>query len=226
MRVRSFLVLCGLMLVLSCAPVEAGAATVAPLAIKATDVTMPSVTVIETSGGGTLIHMGASRITVTGIPEDGNLEIKCWYSGPTTKAKIPPQCGPIGLRIKPVTAGKAFYGTVTFVPYDQGHVPGVDGFLQPRRAPTVSSHLAAAALTLAGALMLGFGFRRNRLRWLTLTVFVVCVVAGALESSASGRKFNPMTQGTYQYTISADFKAKSGATAGQSASTNIMLTVK
>jgi hypothetical protein len=217
------LVLSGLVLAISCASIEAGAVAVTPLAIKATNVTMPSVTTVHTSDGVTSIHLGSSQITVTGIPDDGILTIKCWYSGPTTKAKIPLQCGPTGIPSRPVTAGETFYGAVSFVPYDQSYVPGVS---QLRRAPIVSGHLAATALALAGALMLGFGFRRNRLRRLGLAVFVVCILAGALESSASRRKSHPMTPGTYQYTISADFKAEPDETPRKSVSTNIMLTVK
>ena len=201
---------------------------VTPFAIKATDVTMPSVTVVDSSDGGTWFHTGSSQITVTGIPDDGTLTIKCWYSGPTTQAKIPQQCGPIGLPGIPVSAGKTFYGAVSFVPYGKLRVPGVDGFLQPRRAPTVSGHPAAVALALAGALMFGFGFRRSRLRWLALIVFVACVLAGVLESSASRKefKFPPMTPGAYQYTIAAGFVAESDATLRKSASTNVTLTVK
>ena len=228
MQVCRLLVLCGLALAVSCESIEAGAVDVTPFAIKATDVTMPSVTVVETSDGVAGFHTGSSQITVTGIPEDGNLEIKCWYSGPATKARIPQQCGPIGLRFKRVTAGETFHGGVSFVPYGKIHVPGVDGALQPRRSPTVSGHPAAVALALAGALMFGFGFRRGRLRWLALIVFVACVLAGVLESSASRKefKFPPMTPGTYQYTIAAGFVAESDATLRKSASTNVTLTVK
>jgi len=76
--------------------------------------------------------------------------------------------------------------------------------------------------------MFGFGFRRSRLRWLALIVFVACILAGALESSARGKefKFPPMTPGAYQYTIAAGFVAESDATLRKSASTNVTLTVK
>ena len=229
MQVCRLLVLGGLALVVSCASIEAGEVDVTPFAIKATDLTMPSHTVVDTSDGVTGFHTGSSEITVTGIPDDGTLAIRCWYSGPATQAKIPQQCGTVGLPpVRPVTGGKTFYGAVSFVPYGKLRVPGVDGFLQPRRAPTVSGHPAAVALALAGALMFGFGFRRSRLRWLALIVFVACVLAGALESSARGKefKFPPMTPGAYQYTIAAGFVAESDATLRKSASTNVTLTVK
>lgn len=223
MQVCRLLVLCGPVLAVSCASIEAGAVAVTPFAVKATNVTMPSVTAIKTFGGVTSFHLGSSQITVTGIPGAGTLTISCQYSGPTTKAKIPEQCGPVGAPGIRVTAGETFTGTVYFVPYDQGPIPSLS---QLRRAPAVSGHLAATALALAGALMLGFGFRRKTPRWLALTVFAMGALAGALQASASGRKADPMTRGTYQYTISANYKAKPDAPLGQSVSTNITLTVK
>jgi hypothetical protein len=223
MQVCRLLVLCGLALAVCCASIEAGAATVPPLTVRATNVTMPSVTVVKTSGGATSARMGSSQVKVTGIPDAGTLTIECQYSGPIVKAKIPRQCGPVGLPGIPVTAGQIYTGSVIFVPYDQGIVPGLS---QLRRTPAVSGRLTAATLGLAGALMFGFGFRHNKLRSLALAIFVVCVLAGALESSASGRKSDPMTRGTYQYTISANFKSKSDAALGHSVSTNITLTVR
>lgn len=221
MQVFRLLALSGLVLAISCASIKAGAVAVTPFALRATNVTMPSVTAVKTSGGVTWIYPGQSQITVTGIPDDGTLTISCRYSGPATKAKIPQQCGPVGLPGKPVTAGETFYGTVDFVPYGQEFVPGLS---QLRRAPAVTGRLAATALALAGVLMLGF--RRKTSRWLVLTVLAVGALAAALEASASGRKAEPMTPGTNQYTISANFEAKPDAPLGQSASTNITLTVK
>ena len=71
-----------------------------------------------------------------------------------------------------MTAGQTFYGNVSFVPYDQGYVPGLS---QLQRAPAASGDRdrAATVLALAGALMLGFGFRRKTLRWFVLTVIAV-----------------------------------------------------
>jgi hypothetical protein len=204
MQVCRLLVLCGLGLAGNCASIDPGAAAVTPFAIKATNVTMPSATVVKTTDGVTWMHMGSSEVTVTGIPDDGILTIKCWYSGPSTKAKIPKQCGPIGLPGRRVTPGQTAYGNVSFVPYDQGYVPGLS---QLQRAPAASGDPAATVLVLAGVLMLGFGFRRKTLRWFVLTVIAVSALAGALKASVSGRKGTPMTPGTYQYTISANFKA-------------------
>jgi hypothetical protein len=158
----------------NCASIDAGAAAVTPFAIKATNVTMPSVTAAKVSVGVTFINLGSSEITVTGIPDDGILTIKCWYSGPSAKAKIPKQCGPSGLPGKPVTAGQTFYGDVAFVPYDRSYVPGIS---ELRRAPAASGDPAATVLALTGALMLGFGFRRKTLRWFVLTVFAVSALA-------------------------------------------------
>ena len=211
MQVCRLLVLCGLALAVCCASIEAGAATVPPLTVRATNVTMPLVTVVKTSGGATSARMGSSQVKVTGIPDaTGTLTIECQYSGPIVKAKIPRQCGPVGLPGIPVTAGQIYTGSVIFVPYDQGIVPGLS---QLRRTPAVSGRLTAATLGLR-ALMFGFGFRHNKLRSLALAIFVVCVLAGALESSASGRKSDPMTRGTYQYTIFGKFQVEIGRSAG------------
>lgn len=204
MQVCRLLVLCALGLAGSCASIGAGAVAVTPFAIKATDVTMPSVTPVQKDGGATMIHLGSSEVTVTGIPDDGLLTIECWYSGPSTKAKIPRQCGPTGRLGRRVTAGQTAYGYVNFVPYDQGVVPGLS---QLQRAPAASGDPAATVLALAGALMLGFGFRRKTLRCFVLTVIAVSALAGALQASIGGRKGTPMAPGTYQYTISANFKA-------------------
>lgn len=158
MRSCRLLVLCALVLAVRCLPIETGAAAVIPFAVKATIVTMPSITAIKTSGGVTSVHLGSSQITVTGIPGPGTLTIGCQYSGPAIKAKIPRQCGPVGAQGSPVTAGETFTTTVYFVPFDQGPIPSLS---QLRRAPAVPLHPAVAALALAGALMLGFGFRRK-----------------------------------------------------------------
>ncbi|MGD0938907.1 MAG: hypothetical protein ABR905_04275 [Terracidiphilus sp.] len=220
MQVFRLLVLMGLVLAISCASIEAGAVAVTPFAIKATNVIMPSVTAVKTSDGVTWIPIAPSQITVTGIPGDGTLTISCRYSGSTTKARIPEQCGRAGWPGIPVSAGETFTGTVSFVPYDQGPVPGVS---QLRRDPAVTGCLPATALALAGVLMLGF--RHKTLRWLAVTVLAVGALAAALEASASGRKAEPMTPGTYEYTISANFRETPDTRPGQSVSTKIRLTV-
>jgi hypothetical protein len=233
MHVCRLLVLGGLGLAGNCAFIDAGAAAVTPFAIKATNVTMPSATVIKTPDGVTWMHMGISEVTVTGIPDDGILTIGCDYSGPSTKAKIPKQCGMVGLPGKRVTAGQTFYGTVSFIPYDQGYVPGVAGVLELPRAPAASGNPAAAVLAVAGLFVLGFSFRRKTLCRFVLTLIAVSALAGALEASVGGRKGTPMTPGTYQYTISANFKAmpdgppdQTDAPPVENVSTNIMFTVK
>jgi hypothetical protein len=155
MHVFRLLVLYALGLTGNCASIDAGAAAVTPFHIKATHVTMPSHTVVKITNGVTWMHMGASEVTVTGIPEDGILTIGCHYSGPSTNAKIPKQCGLTGLPGKRVTAGQTFYGSVNFVPYDQGYVPGLSGFLELPRNPAATANPAAAVLAVAGVFVLG-----------------------------------------------------------------------
>jgi hypothetical protein len=50
---------------------------------------------------------------------------------------------------------------------------------------------------------LGFGFRRRRARWLTLTLLAVGALAGLAGISACGANNNVVTPGTYAYTIIA-----------------------
>jgi hypothetical protein len=182
---------------------QCGAQTGTPFAITAVNLTMPSVTVITTTGGATSIPLGSSAFTVTGIPGAGTLTISCQYSGPDTVAKIPQVCGHAGVPGVPIEAGETtLSGIVYFVPY---------GFTSPsvgelRGSPRPSSHLPAAGLALAGALMVGFGLRRRGRSWLALAVFAVGGLAGAMGISACSGGGQGMTPGTYQYTILAGFQ--------------------
>jgi hypothetical protein len=173
-------------------------------AVTATNVTMPS------TGNG------SSQYTVTAIPSTGTLVVTCQYAGATTTAKIP-NCSYGPLVAIPVTAGQTVTGTVYFYPYNSV-VP-----LGQHRTRPGTSHVPAGGLALAGALLLGLGFRRRGWRWLSLCVFA----AGALSVAgitACGNS-NGMTPGTYPYTISADNEANPMTPLGQGVSTTIYVTV-
>jgi len=195
----------------------------APFAITAANLTMPADDLPTTSGGVTATHLGSSKFTATGVGE-GTLTIRCLYSGPVTQARIPQQCGIVGPGRVPVQAGQTTVsGTVYFVPYGQGPIPSLG---QLRNVPLPSSSLPGTALSLAAALMLGFGFRRRVRRVLSLAVLAVCTLVGAAGVTAwSAENRNTMTPGAYHYTISAEF-TESGSNAIQTATTTITLMVK
>jgi hypothetical protein len=205
MQSRRLLVLVGSLLAVSCGFFVARAQSTMPFAITATNVTMP------TNGG-----FGISQYTDSGIPAAGTLTISCAYSGPTTVAKIP-TCtyGPI--LALPVPTGTQM-GDVYFYPYGTILPVGARG------APLPSGHLPAAALALAGALMLGFGFRRRARRWLALVLLAAGTLAGV--GGISGCiSHNPMTPGTYQYTISAVYAPSPQTPLEEQVTTNIEVTV-
>jgi hypothetical protein len=198
------LVLFGSLLAVSCGFSGAPALAVTPFAITATNVTMPS------SG------LGVSQYTVSGIPAAGTLTISCAYSGPATVAKIP-TCtyGPI--LALPVPSGSQM-GNVYFYPYGAVVPMGM------HRMPHRSGHLPAPALALVGALLLGFGFRRRARRWLTLVLLAAGTLAG-VEGISGCISGNPMTPGTYQYTITATWESSGPAILGEQTTTTISVTV-
>jgi hypothetical protein len=205
MQSRRLLVLVGSLLVVSFELSGASAQTSTPFAITATDVTMPS------SG------IGVSQYTVTGIPAAGTLAISCAYSGPVTVAKLPlcPMTPPV---VYTVTAGETLTGQIDFYPYGSPIPVGL------HRMPSRSSHLPAASLAFAGALIFGFGLRSRARRWLALILLATGMLAG-LAGISGCIPGNPMTPGTYQYTISADWTASSPAILSAQTTTNISVTV-
>ncbi len=210
------------LLAATCALRTVPALAATPYAITATNLTMPANDQPTTSGGVTSLHLGSSQFTVTGVPTEGTLTINCQYAGPVTSAKIPQQCGIVGPGQVPVQAGETTVtGTVYFVPYSEGSIPSL---AQRRSLPRHSNHLPAMAL--AGALMLGFGFRRRPRRALFLSVFAIGTLLAATAITACGGTITTgMTPGTYPYTISAGF-TETGSSAMQTASTTVTLTVQ
>jgi hypothetical protein len=173
-------------------------------AITSTNVTMPA------SGNGT------TSFTVTGIPMTGTLTIGCQFSGTQTNAKIP-SCGGGPAYGAPVTAGQTVTGTLQFYPY--GSALPLD---QHQTGRNVSS---TAVLSLAGALLFGFGFRRRFRRNSLAFLLVLCAFAILPMISACGGG-SGMTPGTYPYTITAGNEASGNAPLGQGVSTTISVTVR
>ncbi|MGA2349380.1 MAG: hypothetical protein ABSF70_03025 [Terracidiphilus sp.] len=204
MLIRRLLVHFGMVLAVTCGLSGAPAMAVTPFAITATNLTMPS------SGNG------SSQYTITGIPAAGTITIGCLYSGPITAARIP-TCtyGPIDTF--PVPTGEQI-GTVLFYPFGAA-VP-----MSLYKAPHRSNPLPATGLALAGALMLGFGFRRSARRWLVLTVFaaISLTVMGGFSGCSIDKS---MTPGTYQYTITASYVDTANAVGDAILTTNIQVTV-
>jgi hypothetical protein len=122
----------------------------------------------------------------------------------------------------PVQAGETtLSGIVYFVPFGQT-TPSL-GELQI--VPSPSGHLPLTGMALAGALMLGLGFRRRARRWLVLAAFAALASAGAVGISACRAKVNATTPEAYPYTISAGFAA-TGSSTIQTATTTILVTVQ
>jgi hypothetical protein len=206
MQSRHMLVLFGALLAVICGFSGAGALASTPFAITSTNVTMPM------TGG-----LGFSYFTVSGIPGDGIMTLSCAYSGPTTVAKIPicPMTPPVAYT---VTAGETLTGQIDFYPYGSA-IPA-----SQRGASRRSGYLPASSLALAGALMFGFGLRRRARRWLTLVLLAAGTLAGVGAISGCINP-HPMTPGTYQYTITANWSPSSVVPFVSQATTNIEVTV-
>jgi hypothetical protein len=133
----------------------------------------------------------------------------CSDSFPSGNAAIPVQ-PPITL-----TANEVVPGTISFY---NAAVPCSNPC--PVNLPRRGGHGLPQGLALAGALLLGFGFRRRVPRWLTITLLAVGAFAGLAAISACGGNNNVVTPGTYVYTISA-----TDVTTAVSVTTSINVTV-
>lgn len=144
------------------------------------------------------------------------MTLGCQYSGTATEAKIPicPMTPPV---VYQVVAGQTLTGSIVFYPYGAAIPAGL------RKAPRRSGYLPAAGLSLAGALLLGFG--RGTSRWLTLTILALGTLAGLTGISACGGSGNGMTPGTYPYAVLAHWESSGPAILGSQTTTTITVTV-
>jgi hypothetical protein len=169
--------------------------------ITGTNVTMSS----STSSGA-----GSSSFTLTSVNGyTGTVSVRCappLLSPPPPGGLKVPYCGNGGLGagaipVQPpitLTANEVVMGTI---PFFNSPVPCSNPC--PASLPQHRGHGLAQGLALAGALLLGFGFRRRRARWLTLTLLAIGALAGLAGISACGANNNVVTPGTYAYTITA-----------------------
>ncbi len=160
--------------------------------ITATNVTMSSA-----ASSGT----GSTTFTLTSVNGyAGNVGIIC--SSPTVPSGVSvPLCnlgGPAIVNEEALTANQVATGIVAFL---NSHPP-CDGPC-PVNLPQRKNHGLAPGLALAGALLIGFRFRRRARRWLTLTLLAVGALIGLAGIGACANN-NAVTPGTYTYTIEAE----------------------
>jgi hypothetical protein len=182
--------------------------------ITATNVTMSA----ATSSG-----IGSSSFTLTSINGyAGQVRVNCQPPTPPAGVKVP-YCGygipsgPAAIPAQPpitLTANEAVTGTIAFY---NASVPCSNPC--PASLPRRGVHGLPQGLALAGALLIGFGFRRRAGRWLTFTLFAVGALAGLAAISACGSN-SVVTPGTYAYTISA-----TDVTTAVSVTTSVNVTV-
>jgi len=179
-----------------------GFSGVSALAATPFAITATNVT-MPSSGNGT------SQYTITGIPAAGTVTISCLFTGTPTNANIPNCTYNTSFVAIPVTAGQTLTGTVDFYPF--GHLP-------------------AAALALAGWIVLGFGFRRRARRWLAVAVLALGTLVGVSGINGCGGKGFPMTPtptpGTYQYTIIASYQDSANLIGSVILEANVNVTVQ
>lgn len=172
------------------------AAATPSFTITATNVTMSS----SDSAG-----IGSSSFTLTSIDGyTGTLQIGCNIPTPKIGVTVPScgygAAGAAAISIEPpsiaLAANQVVTGTVPFT----NPVPcsGRCGISARREGDRLEQSLA-----LAGALLVGFGFRRRAPRWLALMLFALGTLAGLAGISACGASNSVVTPGTYAYTISA-----------------------
>jgi len=161
--------------------------------ITATNATLSS----NTSSGA-----GTSTFTLTSVNGyAGSIIVGCQPPTPPAGVKVPICSGgyasPGAIPAQPpitLAANQVVTGTVPFY-----NMPVPVPVSLPRRG----GHGIAPGLALAGALLLGFGFRRMASRWLMLTLLAAATLAGLAGISACGGNNSVVTPGTYAYTITA-----------------------
>jgi hypothetical protein len=182
--------------------------------------TITATNAILSSSGST--GTGSNSFTLTSVNGyAGQVRVNCNPPTPPIGVKVP-YCGngvPSGgaVPVQPpitLTANETVTGTITFY---NAPVPCSDPC--PVSLPRRGGHGLPQALALAGALLLGFSFRRRTPRWLTMTLFAVGTLAGLAAISACGTS-NVVTPGTYAYTISA-----TDVTTAVSVTTSVNVTV-
>ncbi len=164
-------------------------------------ITATNVTVSSSSSSG----VGSSSFTLTSVNGyAGQVRVNCNPPTPPAGVKVP-YCGygvPSGAAVPAqppitLTANEAATGSIAFY-----NAPIPCSSPCPVSLPRHVGRRLPQGLAMAGALLLGFGFRR-RARWLMLVLFAVGTLAGLAGISACGANNDVVTPGTYAYTITA-----------------------
>ncbi|MGD0914208.1 MAG: hypothetical protein ABR928_20140 [Terracidiphilus sp.] len=149
-----------------------------------------NVTISSSGSSGT----GSSTFTLTSVNGyTGTLGISCYPTSEPAGATLP-YCGGSAMIGHTLTANAIATGAL---PFYNVPVP------EPVSMPVRRSKAAPAGLALAAGLLLGFGFRKTRSRWLFLGLFAACAFAGLATMSGCGGGNSVVTPGTYSYTIKA-----------------------
>jgi hypothetical protein len=137
---------------------------------------------------------GSTTFTLTSLNGyTGQVVVTCDDANPPAGAKLP-YCGGGPLRAYTLTANETVTGTMQF--YAMA-VP-VAASLVRRPGPW-----PAAGLALAGAMLIGLGWRRRARHWMMLALLAVGGLAGPAGICACGGNRNGLTSGTFQYTMYA-----------------------
>ncbi|MGP8251971.1 MAG: hypothetical protein ACLQHF_08050 [Terracidiphilus sp.] len=193
---RTFLLAASLL-----APLVAFSGTNALAATPGFTIAATSVTMSNNASNG----VGFSSFTLTSVNGyTGSVRVGCDPPNPPTGVNVP-LCGSgsPGVPAQPVqppitlTANEVVTGTIPFYNAIAPCSPC------PVSLPRHGGHGPTSGLALAGALLIGFGFRRWVARGLTLTLLVVGALAGLAGISACGGNKSVVTPGTYAYTIPA-----------------------
>ncbi|MGP8251603.1 MAG: hypothetical protein ACLQHF_06175 [Terracidiphilus sp.] len=154
--------------------------------VSATNVTMSS-----SGSNGT----GLSIFTLTSVNGyTGTVGVTCYPANEPAGAKLP-YCGgslpPVGYTLN---ANAVVTGSL---PFFNVPVP------EPVSMPVRRSQAVTAGLALAGALLVGIGFRRKVSRCLFLVLLGAVTFAGLGAMSGCGGSNSVVTPGTYSYTVKA-----------------------
>lgn len=179
----------------------AGTARVPALAATPSfTITASSVTMSPSSGRGTILFTLTAVNGYTGL-----VNVGCTPPTPPVGGNIP-TCN------APEPYGSGFDGvTMRLTAQEPVAKNGISLYaLPPSIAPIWLSQLdrpavgGAAGFALAAAVMLGFGFRRRRLRWpmqLLLAMVMLFSLAGIVACGAALPNGPTLTPGTYTYTV-------------------------
>jgi hypothetical protein len=185
MNIRKSLVPLSTLLALSLGIISAQAQPARPLfTISATNVTM-------SSSGST----GTGSTTFTLTSEDsytGTIGITCYPTTEPAGAKLP-YCGGSAMIGHTLTANATVTGAL---PFFNVAVP-----VTPAASQVVPARVGATGLALAGAILLGFGFRRKTGRWLMLVLLAAGTLTGLATITGCGGSNSVVTPGTYSFTI-------------------------